>query len=93
MYMLVRHKVKDYEKWKVVFDEHMNMREKSGSIGGRLFKNANDPNETIIIFKWDNIENAKKFTESEDLKKAMQKAGVVDKPDIFFLEEVERFTI
>jgi hypothetical protein len=35
------------------------------------------------------MENAQKFYESEDLKKVMKKAGVTDKPDIYFLEEVE----
>jgi hypothetical protein len=36
------------------------------------------------------MENARKFYESEDLKKVMQKAGVVEKPDIFFIEEIEK---
>lgn len=91
--MLIRHKVKDYEKWKPVFDEHVDIREAGGSKGGRLFSNIDNPNETIIIFKWDTIENARKFAKSEDLEKAMQKAGVNEKPDIYFIDEVERFAI
>ncbi len=88
-YVFIRHKVKDYDKWKPVFDEHSVFRTEGGEKGGRLFDNIDDPNETIIIFKWDTIENARKFTESADLKKAMKKAGVADKPGIYFLEEVE----
>lgn len=88
-YVLIRHKVKDYDKWKRVFDENLAFRKAGGEKGGRLFRNKDDPSETIIIFKWDTIENARKFTESEDLKIAMQKAGVAEKPDIYFLEEVE----
>ena len=91
VYVFVRHKVKDFDKWKLVFDEHAAIRK--GSQGGRLFRNADNPNETVIIFKWDNIESARKFTTSEDLKKAMEKAGVVDKPDFYFLEETERFAV
>lgn len=87
--MLIRHKVKDYDRWKSVFDEHIDFRKAGGEKGGRLFRNIYDPSEVITIFKWDTIENARKFTESEDLKKAMQKAGVADKPGIYFLEEVE----
>lgn len=87
--MLVRHKVKDYEKWKPVFDEHAAMRKTGGCKGGRLFRNTDNPNETIIIWKWDTIENARKFAKSEDLEKVMQKAGVAEKPDIYFLDEVE----
>jgi len=88
-YVLIRHKVSDYDKWKSVFDEHMDFRKAGGEIGGHLFRNTDDPSEAIIIFKWDTIENARKFTTSEDLKKAMQKAGVVEKPDIYFLNKVE----
>ena len=90
-YVFIRNKVKDYDKWKPVFDENRVFRTAAGEKGGRLFQNIDDPSETIIIFKWDTIENARKFTESEELKKAMQKAGVAEKPDIYFLEEVETF--
>lgn len=89
-YLLVRHKDKDYEKWKKVFDEHSATRKTSGSKGGRLFRNADNSDETVVIFEWDNLENAKKFARSEDLKKTMQQAGVIDKPDVYFLEEIER---
>ena len=29
----------------------------------------------------------------EDLKMTMQRAGVVDKPDLYFLEEIERVPV
>ncbi len=89
-YLRVRHKVKDFAKWKTIFDEHSTTRKASGSKGARLFRNAENPNETVIIFEWDSLEKARKFARSEDLKKTMQRAGVIDKPDVYFLEEVER---
>ena len=89
-HMLIRSKLKDFDKWKLIFDEHANIRKAGGSKGYRIFRNIDNPNETIIIFKWDTIENARKFSQSEDLKKRMQEAGVTDIPDFFFLEEVER---
>jgi len=89
-YLLVRHKNKDYAKWKTVFDEHSATRKASGSKGGRLFRNADNPNEIVVIFEWDNLEKARRFAQSEDLKKTMQQAGVIDKPDVYFLEEIER---
>lgn len=93
VYMLVRHKIKDYEKWKPVFDENVTMRKVGGSEGGRLFRNIDNPNETIIIWKWDTIENARKFAKSEDLEKAMERAGVIEKPDIYFIDEVEKIAV
>lgn len=89
-YVLIRSKVKDYDKWKTIFDEHATTRKTSGSKGGRLFRNDEDPNELVIVFKWDSIENARKFAQSEELKKRMLRAGVIDKPDMYFLEEIER---
>jgi heme-degrading monooxygenase HmoA len=89
-YVLIRHKVKDYDKWKNIFDENYAYRKAGGCTGGRLFRNIDDQSEITIVFKWDTIENARKFTESEDLKKRMQKGGIIEKPDIFFLEKVEQ---
>ena len=91
--MLVRHKVADYEKWKQAFDAHSATRKASGSKGGRLFRNANDENETVILLEWDDLEKARQFVQSPDLREAMQRAGVVDQPTIFFLEEVERVDV
>jgi quinol monooxygenase YgiN len=91
--LLVRHKVQDYGKWKPVFDAHATARKSGGCKGGRLFRNANDPNEIVMLFEWDSVENAQKFAQSPDLREAMQRAGVVDKPDVYFLEEVEKVPV
>jgi heme-degrading monooxygenase HmoA len=89
-YVLVRAKVEDYAKWKTVFDQHGATRQASGSKGGYLFRNADDPNETVILFEWDEMEKARQFSQSDDLRQRMQQSGVVDRPDMYFLEEVEK---
>jgi len=89
-YLLVRHKNKDYETWKKVFDEHSATRKTSGSKGARVLRNADDPNEMVIITEWESLEKARKFAQSEDLKKSMQRAGIIDKPVVYILEEIER---
>jgi heme-degrading monooxygenase HmoA len=88
-YMLVRHKVEDYERWKPGFEEHGETRRESGSKGARLFRNTDDPNETVILLEWEDLEAARRFAQSEDLRETMQRVGVADQPDIYFLEEVE----
>jgi len=92
-YVLVRAKVEDYEKWKLGFDEHGTTRQERGSKGGRLFRNADDPNEVTIVLEWDNLENARHFAHSEELREAMQRRGVVGQPDMYFLEEVEEVPV
>jgi heme-degrading monooxygenase HmoA len=89
-YILVRHKVKDYAKWKPVFDGHT-FRKTSGSQGGQLFRTAGDPNELVVLMKWDSLDKAQAFAQSDSLRETMEKAGVADHPDVYFLEEIESF--
>ena len=88
-YLLVRHKVEDYDHWKPIFDEHAKSRKSGGSQGARVFRSADNPNETLILMEWDSLENARKFIGSEDLHQAMADARVADRPDAFFLDEVD----
>lgn len=86
-YMLVRHKVKDFTLWKRDYDAHLPKRNEAGLTEKYLFRGASDPNEVIILLETKDLDRAKKFAESADLRETMQKAGVIDKPDIYFLNE------
>jgi hypothetical protein len=84
-YLLVRHKVSDYSKWKVAYDSHAPVRQKAGLKEVHLLRNIDDPNEVVLLFQAEEIAKAKEFSKSTDLREAMENAGVVDKPDIYFL--------
>ena len=86
-HLLVHHKVEDYRKWKLAFDEHAAYRSKNGSKGGKVFRSSSDPNEVFVLLEWDSIENAKKFAQSDQTKEVMKDAGVVGMPAIYFVEE------
>lgn len=58
-------------------------------MGGQLFRNADDPNELVIHFEWDDLDKAREFSQSQDLRETMQRAGASGRPDIYFLDEVE----
>lgn len=90
IYLLVRHKVEDYAKWKPVFDEHAAARKEGGSTGARVLRNVDDPSEQLIITEWPDLEHAQAFAASPDLREAMQRAGVIGRPDVVFLEETDR---
>jgi heme-degrading monooxygenase HmoA len=89
-YLLVRQKVTDYEKWKSAFDAHGVTRQANGSRGGQLFRSATDPNELIVLLEWHDLEKARQFALSEELREVMQRAGVVDHPTIYFLKDGEQ---
>ena len=89
-YVLIRHRVRNFAKWKPVYDDHGATRKKAGSKGAHLFRNVDKPKETVILIKWNRLNTARKFVKSRELRAAMKRAGVVDRPDIYFLEEVDR---
>jgi heme-degrading monooxygenase HmoA len=86
MHMLVRHKVADFAKWKPVYDDHLSARQKAGLKEVHLLRNIENPNEVILLFSVEDHDKAKAFAASDDLRQAMQRAGVSDKPDVYFLE-------
>jgi hypothetical protein len=88
--LLIRHHVVDFDAWKAVFDEHESTRRANGAQREWLFRDADDSHEVLLLFTWDDLERARFFADSDDLREAMARAGVTDRPDIWFLEDVER---
>jgi heme-degrading monooxygenase HmoA len=89
-YVLVIHRVEDYAKWKPIYDEDGATRKAKGSKGAKVLRNANDPNHLVVITEWEDLQKAKNFIESDDIANTMKKAGVVGKPAVFYLEELEK---
>jgi antibiotic biosynthesis monooxygenase (ABM) superfamily enzyme len=88
--MLVRNSVQDYEAWKSVFESAIDMRRRNGEKSYQILREGNGSSELIALFQWDNLDNARRYAASPELKEAMQRAGVVGKPEILFLEEATR---
>ena len=88
-YVLIRHTVRNFKKWKTGYDAHSTTRKKAGSKGARLFRNVDKPTETVILVKWNRLATARRFAKSRDLRAAMKRLGVMGRPDIYFLEEVD----
>ena len=84
-FLLIRHKVRDFPEWKRGYDAHLPKRNEAGLTEKHLLRNASDPNEVVLLFGADDLGRAKIFAESADLRVTMQKVGVLDKPDIYFL--------
>ena len=89
-YMFVRHTVKDLDAWKSVFDSVDDLRRRNGERSYRILSEGNGSNEIFALFEWDSLDNARKYASSPELRAAMERAGVVGKPDIYFLEEAAR---
>ena len=79
-YVLTKIKVEDYARWKIAFDKRSDKREESGSKEANLFRNYEDQHEVIILFKWDNMPNARKYMESDIIRDYLKNvdAKIVD---------------
>lgn len=86
-HLAVRHQVQGYNRWKPVFDRFAPQRQTAGEIPYQIYHTDEDPNHIILLFEWDTMANAKAFvaSDSEDLRSAMEEAGVVGEPVFFFL--------
>ena len=80
--MIIHHKVKDYNAWRPVYDAHENSRSSAGITNARVFRRAEDPNDLVILADVSDATKARSWMTSEDLKSAMQKAGVIGAPSI-----------
>ncbi|HUO48382.1 MAG TPA: hypothetical protein VMU09_06075 [Acidimicrobiales bacterium] len=83
----VRHRVGDYEAWKVMYEEHGAVRKEHGSTGATVLRDASDPAEVLVLTYWPALANAQAFASDPSLAEAMQRAGVVSEPRIEFYEE------
>jgi quinol monooxygenase YgiN len=92
-HFLVIHTVEDYDQWKVIFDEHASTREEYGGKGAILYRDADNPNQLVILWDWESTAKAREFAQSDSLRDAMQRAGVKGQPTIIFLEEIEKVKV
>jgi hypothetical protein len=85
--LLIRHRVCCFDTWKAVFDEDTAVRHAYGERSERAFRGADDADEVLICLEWDGQERAQLFVRSDDLREAMVRAGVAERPDIWILPE------
>jgi hypothetical protein len=87
LHMLVRHRVKEFDAWKAVFDAHAASQREAGLFVRRILRNADDPDELFLLFEVEDFDRARAFLTSPDVPGAQADSGVLDAPDVYFLEE------
>ena len=85
-YIQVRQTVENYETWKTGFDLGAAMRTANGATGETyVMRNADNPNEVVVTLGWSDLDQARQFAASPELKESMKKAGVIGRPEVLFL--------
>lgn len=84
----VKHTVTDYSKWRAIYDEFQSVAKENGVLGESVFRDPNSPKDVIVTHDFKDFQSANSFLESDNLKSAMQNAGVSGVPEIWFGEKV-----
>ena len=85
-HLLIHHKVQNFDTWKIAYDGHRGMREQAGLRELHLLRGAANRNDVVALFAAEDLERARAFIRSDDLRSVMQKAGVVGMPELLELE-------
>jgi hypothetical protein len=86
--VVVRSRVADFDTWLIAFDSHEDARRAAGILGHHINRAEEDPNDVSIYMAVSDLEKAKAFSASDDLRERMQSAGVVSAPEITYMTPV-----
>jgi hypothetical protein len=84
-HLLIRHKVADYDRWVAFYESTLTTREVAGLHEKNRFRNVNDPNEVFLLFAFKDLMKAEEYVARLDYPPHFEAAGVVDRPDFWFL--------
>lgn len=84
--MFVKHHVSHYDTWREAYDKFEPVRKAHGVDKQKVYRSIDDPNDVTVLHRFPTAKAAFEFAESEALKAAMEKAGVVGQPIIWFTE-------
>jgi quinol monooxygenase YgiN len=80
--LVVRHKVNDFDAWRVVYDSVEPLRQQHGCTAAEVMTDADDKNDVFVLHRFPTVEQAQAFAGSAELKDAMGRAGVAGPPRI-----------
>ena len=83
--LIVQHAVKDFAKWKEVFDGHIGSRERTGVADLFVSHPVGDSTDVHMMFGISNPEEAMGYMTSDALRIAMKLSGVVGEPRAYFV--------
>ena len=88
-YVLIRHRVANYAKWKRVVNSSKALRKRSGEKSFQVYRSSRNPSDLTVVCAWDTAARMQKFIKSAELRERMMEAGVISKPEIQFFGKAE----
>jgi hypothetical protein len=81
--LFVRHMVADYAAWRKNYDAFGPVQKAKGVKAEAVYQAADNPKDVTVTHEFASVKDAQAFVASEELKKAMQGAGVIGAPTIW----------
>ncbi len=86
--IIVNHVVKNYADWRKVFDADAANRSKVDMKITGVFQHIENQNQITITAEASNPEAVKQFFANPELKKTLEKGGVIGMPEVQILKKV-----
>ena len=91
----LRHRVRDYESWKAVFDERLPARLEGKVTGHRLTRSTSDPQVVEVAMEFvsrSDAEAYRAYMEKPETREALARAGVEEHAPMWIGERVDAAT-
>lgn len=85
--LIVRHSVTDYAVWRKAYNSFSATQKKFGVTRQSVYQSIEDSNDLTVLHDFATLDAARAFVASDELKTAMQTAGVKGMPQIWITRE------
>ena len=85
VWMVISHRVYDYNRWKRVHDETASTKRNYGWKDCSVFAVDGDRNHVMVMERFGSLERAQAFARSTELRDEMAASGVSSQPEIHFV--------
>jgi hypothetical protein len=84
--VIVQHSVDDWDAWKAAFDQSEDARRSASALGHHINRGENDPNAIDVYMAVGDVDQAKAFLGSDDLREEMKGGGVQGIPEVTWMK-------
>jgi hypothetical protein len=88
--VVVQCQVADFDTWLEAFDSHEDARRAAGILGHHINRAEDDPNNVSLYLALSDLDKAREFAASDDLRERMQESGVIGPPELTYMTPVRQ---
>ncbi|MGN6722385.1 MAG: hypothetical protein ACTHJM_07215 [Marmoricola sp.] len=93
--LTLRHRVRDFDEWKKVFDERLSARQEGRVVGHRLTRGVTDPNEVEVAMFYGSLADAEayeRYMNDPHTREVLANAGVEQHAPMWIGDQLEAVT-